>query len=191
MFFFIWSVCPSLNYGFLLPLWYLQTFSCIECTSQYNYDPHPPVHRHNQYIHGKSYTGYKLYHWVCPSYMDVGFYVREDVNFVDEESKVSIGSRTESDVSLKLVIWLCKWLFKRILFNLTTNDRHVMFRGVASLHMIHSKHMVSPVNYCCNSPSCSGLYGFRYCSVTFNILCNGVILIIADMIYKYNHFKSI
>jgi len=36
--------------------------------------------------------------------MDVGFYVREDVNFVDEESKVSIGSRTESDVSLRLVI---------------------------------------------------------------------------------------
>jgi hypothetical protein len=27
--------------------------------------------------------------------MDVGFYVREDVNFVDKESKVSIGSRAE------------------------------------------------------------------------------------------------
>jgi len=42
--------------------------------------------------------------------MDVGFYVREDVNFVDKESKVSIGSRAEPDgnkspiMSLELVI---------------------------------------------------------------------------------------
>jgi hypothetical protein len=53
--------------------------------------------KEDRHIHEQSYTGFKLYHGilVCCSY--VGFYVREDVKFVDKESKMSIGSRAEPD----------------------------------------------------------------------------------------------